>query len=296
MAPPRRRVRSRRPRRLRALLIRVPKSGPIRQRRAGAVLVAGLLTGLTACTTTPRITNPRWASLPSPDAMGGAYPPLAALIGVNGWAELNCTGLADQRLANCVVLDESPAGMGFGRAALSVTSDFRLEPRQIDGAAAKARVVFSVRFALDAEDVPPSWTGLEPDEAHIEAARRLTGWLTETKFDHGDEDLGVDADRAEATARTIVALEAEYAPRAAQALALGLARILTRPQIDALVEGRPPPGKPPEMDVEVAAFDQVAALEAQFRDRLKAWYCGRYDCKTRPSPRGDQRAVNAPPE
>lgn len=48
------------------------------------------------------------------------YPVRALQRGLNGEATLDCTLAEDDTLATCQVIRESPAGFGFGRAALRV--------------------------------------------------------------------------------------------------------------------------------------------------------------------------------
>jgi protein TonB len=50
--------------------------------------------------------------------------------------------------AGCAIASESPAGMGFGRAALSIAGSLRADPQLSNGAAAagaRARVTIEFR-------------------------------------------------------------------------------------------------------------------------------------------------------
>lgn len=95
------------------------------------------------------ITNPNWLSRPTGDELADAYPQRALLADKSGVVSLACTVLATGALADCSVAEETPAGWGFGKAALGLTRRFHLSPRLEDGSpVGGAMIRIPIRFAL----------------------------------------------------------------------------------------------------------------------------------------------------
>lgn len=100
-----------------------------------------------ASTPAPARATPRptvgWAQRPSARRISELYPSRALREGVGGRVELSCNVRSDQSLS-CSVANESPAGLGFGQAALSASQSYRANPTLSDGsnsAGAQARIV-----------------------------------------------------------------------------------------------------------------------------------------------------------
>lgn len=87
-----------------------------------------------------------WAQRPTARRIAETYPSRAAREGIGGRAELDCTVRADLSLA-CGIASETPAGSGFGRAALAASNIYRVRPTLTDGAAAAgARTRIAITF------------------------------------------------------------------------------------------------------------------------------------------------------
>lgn len=94
------------------------------------------------------IRNPSWSRQPSADQMMRAYPGRAIAASVAGSASLNCLVLPSGGVTDCNVTRETPGGYGFGRAAQSLSRQFRINPRTVNGAAEGSRVNINLRFNL----------------------------------------------------------------------------------------------------------------------------------------------------
>lgn len=106
----------------------------------------------TTRTPTPaRAATVSFSSRPSARRIADLYPNRALRDGVGGRAVLDCT-VASNLALNCAVASESPAGLGFGQAAMSASNSYRANPTRSDGSSSvgqSARIV--VQFQAPAE-------------------------------------------------------------------------------------------------------------------------------------------------
>lgn len=108
----------------------------------------------------PPVKDPVWLATPSFEDRVKAYPKAALDAGVGGETALRCNVKPDGALAGCVLASETPAGMGFGQAALTLADRFRMRPEAIPRSApgeAQPEVTVPIRWAI----VPqPKWARL----------------------------------------------------------------------------------------------------------------------------------------
>ncbi|MBX9574045.1 MAG: energy transducer TonB [Caulobacteraceae bacterium] len=92
---------------------------------------------------TDLLANPQWSRRPA----ARRFPSAARAQGVtNGSADLVCSALRSGRLTSCRVVEEVPAGAGFGEEALRAAQIAQLAPRSVDQLADDGEVMFSVGF------------------------------------------------------------------------------------------------------------------------------------------------------
>lgn len=92
-------------------------------------------------------TPPRLVRGPSIADLRRLHPPAALRAGVLGEARINCEIGLDTRLSDCRLVDERPAGRGFGEAGLRAAEVFRFQPPTRGGRPVSGqRVTFGVNF------------------------------------------------------------------------------------------------------------------------------------------------------
>lgn len=98
----------------------------------GLVVLAGCVGGPAdhlKAETSPAI----YLRVPTHQEKTALYPQEARRRGVAGTVVMACQVLRDQRLHDCLIREESPAGLGFGEATLRAAPYFRGRPERIDG-------------------------------------------------------------------------------------------------------------------------------------------------------------------
>lgn len=133
-----------------AVLALTPKVRMLPKTRDGLAIEGGEITiPFRFSAPPPRpVHAPEWLP-PSGDASPLRYYPEAAQgKGLEGAATLNCIATGQGTLSDCRVQTETPAGEGFGEAALRMAPLFRMKPRDREGSVKGRPVTIPIRFKL----------------------------------------------------------------------------------------------------------------------------------------------------
>ncbi|MBA4807025.1 energy transducer TonB [Brevundimonas sp.] len=93
----------------------------------------------------PVISNPRITRQPD---LARFYPDRALEREQSGRTVLECQVETNGSLTNCSVVSESPAGAGFGQAALRAVRTMRIEPAMRDGQPVVGRATIPINWRL----------------------------------------------------------------------------------------------------------------------------------------------------
>ena len=121
------------------------------RRTIGAGALAALLVA-SAALAAPKAADPEnrppdWLRKPDASALRAVWPTTALKAGVDGKALISCTVTPSGTLSSCKVVEEKPAGMGFGAAALLLAPSFLMRPAMRDGIAIASSVTIPVNFS-----------------------------------------------------------------------------------------------------------------------------------------------------
>ncbi|UTP38731.1 TonB family protein [Phenylobacterium sp. LH3H17] len=90
--------------------------------------------------------EPNWIRRPSPEDLMGVWPRDAMRQGLGGKAKIACVVTLQGALRDCVVVSESPAGAGFGAAAIAITPQLMMTPAIKGGQPVLAKVTIPINF------------------------------------------------------------------------------------------------------------------------------------------------------
>ena len=102
------------------------------------------------------IGKPQWTTLPSGQALAGAYPAAARAAGVGtARVQMRCSVIENGTVETCEIVSETPEGLGFGAAALSLAPHFRLSVWSDEGLPTiGGRVIIPLRY--EPPQTPPT--------------------------------------------------------------------------------------------------------------------------------------------
>src|SRR5262245_12432033 len=74
-----------------------------------------------------------WLKRPTAEMLRAAWPAAAAKKGIGGKTVISCKVSVAGALFDCKVAEETPAGSGFGAAAIAMTPQLLMRPATLDG-------------------------------------------------------------------------------------------------------------------------------------------------------------------
>lgn len=98
----------------------------------------------------PGDSNPDWLRRPTGEDLATAYPVAGAKKRVNGRAVIHCKVTTEGFLQACEVKDETPPDLGFGKAAILLSAQFRMTPKIRGGKPVEGEIT-----------IPIVWTGMD---------------------------------------------------------------------------------------------------------------------------------------
>lgn len=110
----------------------------------------------------PGWTAPAWKRKPTPEDLLAVWPKEALRLGKGGRATIDCKVSIQGTLFDCRVFDETPAGAGFGGAAIAMTPQLLFKPAQQDGKPVASSVRLPVKFEMPEGTEPATSFGSHP--------------------------------------------------------------------------------------------------------------------------------------
>jgi len=116
----------------------------MRPAQLGVIAAAALAAGPVCA---EQVRNPDWLRRPSSEDLLVVWPREAWRKGQGGKATISCTTTVQGLLRACQVIEEAPAGAGFGAAAITLSRQFVMKPAMKDGVPMEATVRIPINFA-----------------------------------------------------------------------------------------------------------------------------------------------------
>jgi beta-lactamase regulating signal transducer with metallopeptidase domain len=127
---------------------------------------------------TAAIIDPVWVRLPTLRQITDTSPNAADRAHIPGSASMQCRSDARGYLSRCVVLTESQAGLGFGKAALFLQTEFKLRTLDGGGTPVRGRLI-----DVTIEFTPKYWARIVDEGGGPQGAAPLVvRWVTDPLF------------------------------------------------------------------------------------------------------------------
>lgn len=222
---------------------------------------------------------PSWIEAPSPDLGDELLPPFAGLIGVGGRATIKCLAIEDGHAFRCEVVEESPAGLGFGSAGRLVVASGKVAAARLDGRPVARWVQTRVRFESFDMDAPMEpWTGQEPTAEGLALAREVVETMPIYAIPRIDDLMGgLDHDRRAVVRPWIAELLPGYETLMREAPIIQTARLFSEDELRDFLAGRHVEIPDPEL-IALACPEPTPDELIALRE-LRRRYCERFGCE-----------------
>ena len=97
----------------------------------------------------PSDQDPKWLRRPSSAQFRAVFPVEAYAKGLSGRTTISCLLTEAGVLTKCIVTDETPAGSGFGAAAIAMVPQLKLSPARANGRPVASEVRIPLNFDMD---------------------------------------------------------------------------------------------------------------------------------------------------
>ncbi|MET4683595.1 energy transducer TonB [Brevundimonas faecalis] len=228
------------------------------------------------------IVNPSWRT--PPVATGDDYPAFAWAIGIQARVEVECVTTTLGLVKDCKAVRETPAGLGFGPAAVAIAMRGRVSPRRVDGVATDSRIMTRIPFSTDplVRVQPKPWHGEEPTPAHLAAAEAFLSFMGKMPEEDFDALLVALPEARRAVVRSWIEELFPNRERTEAMFIRSLARTIPQRTLERWAGGE-------WSEKDLTEFEDVTALGVAMEDQfdsnaafleLRRRYCERYDCST----------------
>ena len=135
------------------------------------------------------LVNPPWSRQPAEHDIQRTAPPMTNILGLSGWAQINCIVQPSGGLESCVAVRESPTGLHFGAAALQLSDGYEIDTTRVDRTVSGETVAVLINF--------------KPESL---------GWRTPNSRPRSEGQSKVPSEEAMSLARRVIEAEATMQP------------------------------------------------------------------------------------